>query len=461
MRLAIVGKTRSGKSTALHRLLSHALRHTWAGVLLLDGKGSELTFYADQPGVRYFSPEQIGGWAASLNGHAEGMAERYAAMIARGLRSAPLTDPRYLIIIDEVQKGTRHSKLGKDIKADLTLITEQSAALNDVVIVATQREINAVPPSARHNIDVWLRMLGKGYYYLQPDGQPTQSGRTGDLSPEAALAMIGSGEAPLPLEIIHLRAILGTQEVEQTRAPATLYVGMPGSGKTWHLENHHARQRVARRIYVDLSQPQRQALVQLVEAAGAAVPTRVTIPQLAEISALALQAAPTLLLLDNVDRATEKAIKTIEPLIDAVTECALATKTPQTPAEQRKVAPLVARVARHEIKPLGRAEALALARAHLPEEVADPQATERRILELGKGHPGTIVDLATRTQRGTLEEVRHYASNQVEPINLGWVLIFPLFFLLLLWQADGYIIAAFSMLAIMILRRIFMRQLMR
>ncbi len=33
MRLLVTGKTRSGKSTALHRILSHALRQKWAGVL--------------------------------------------------------------------------------------------------------------------------------------------------------------------------------------------------------------------------------------------------------------------------------------------------------------------------------------------------------------------------------------------------------------------------------------------
>ncbi|MCB0187145.1 MAG: ATP-binding protein, partial [Caldilineaceae bacterium] len=290
---------------------------------------------------------------------------------------------------------------------------------------------------------------------------PTVSGRTGYLAPVDALAMLRSEEAPLPLDTANLRAILATQVVEQTRAPATLFVGPAGSGKTWHLKNYHPHQRVERRIYVDLSQPQRQALVQLVEAAGAVAPPRVTIPQLAEMSALALQSTPTLLLLDNVDRATEKAIATIDPLIDAVAECALAAKTPKTPAEQRKLAPLVARVAQQEIKPLGRAEALSLARNHLPDQIVDPQATERRILELGKGHPGTIVDLATRTQRGTLEEVRHYASNQVAPINLGWILLFPIFFLLLLWRADGYLIAALSMLAIMVLRRLLFRQLLR
>ena len=59
MRLAIIGKTRSGKSTALHRIFSQALRHPWAGILLLDGKGSELKSYENLPGVTYLGPEHI------------------------------------------------------------------------------------------------------------------------------------------------------------------------------------------------------------------------------------------------------------------------------------------------------------------------------------------------------------------------------------------------------------------
>lgn len=90
------------------------------------------------------------------------------------------------------------------------------------------------------------------------------------------------------------------------------------------------------------------------------------------------------------------------------------------------------------MKPLSRPQALALVRQHLPDNVADPQATERRILELGQGHPATLVDLARRTQRGTLDEVREYQSTQNSPINLGWLLVFPLFILLLMWRADGY-----------------------
>ena len=59
MRLAIIGTTRSGKSTALHRVLSHALRHQWAGILLLDGKGCEPHHYAPLPGVTYYGMDQI------------------------------------------------------------------------------------------------------------------------------------------------------------------------------------------------------------------------------------------------------------------------------------------------------------------------------------------------------------------------------------------------------------------
>ena len=88
MRLAIVGKTRSGKSTALHRFLSHALRHPWAGVLLLDGKGCELHHYANLPGVTYYGMDEIDRWDAALTAHMARMAARYRDLVSRGLREA-------------------------------------------------------------------------------------------------------------------------------------------------------------------------------------------------------------------------------------------------------------------------------------------------------------------------------------------------------------------------------------
>jgi hypothetical protein len=212
---------------------------------------------------------------------------------------------------------------------------------------------------------------------------------------------------------------------------------------------------------VELAQPHRQAITQVIESAGAVAPQRTPILQLVEIAALALQAEPTLLLLDNLDQASDGMIPTVERLIEAAAEVALAATTPQKPAAQRKLQPLVSRVKLCEIKPLGRAEALALVRQHLPADVADPKATERRILELGQGHPATLVDLARRTQRGTLDEVRDYQSTQNPPINLGWLLIFPLFIGLLMWRADGYFLAACGMVAFFILRRLVWMQLMK
>jgi hypothetical protein len=459
MRVAIVGKTRSGKSTALHRLLSHALRHGWAGILLLDGKGCELHHYAPLPGVTYYGMDQIAQWAAALDAHVIHMATRYRDLVNRGLREAAAGDPRWLIVADEVQQGTRDDDHGKTIRKALMTISEQGAALGDMFLVATQREVNAVPPSARYNINVWLRMLGQGYFHLQVDGQPTLSGRTGDITPVAALAIIQQGTPPLPLTTAHLAEMLGCIAVQTTRAPATLYLGAPGSGKTWQLHHHTPQHTLARRIYVDLAQPHRQAVVSLIEAAGAVAPQRTPIPQLVEIAALALQAQSTLLLLDNLHQASEGLIPTVERLIEAAAEVALAATPPQKAAEQRKLQPLVSRVKSCELKPLSRAEALGLVRQHLPATLADPQATERRILELGQGHPATLVDLARRTQRGTLDEVRDYQSAQNQPINLGWLLVFPLFILLLMWRADGYFLAACGMVAFFILRRLAWQQL--
>ena len=70
-------------------------------------------------------------------------------------------------------------------------------------------------------------------------------------------------------------------------------------------------------------------------------------------------------------------------------------------------------------------------------------ATENRILKLAQGHPKTIVQLATQTQRGSLEEVRHYEAPVTHsPLNIGWIALLPILLLLLLWRADGYMATA-------------------
>lgn len=456
MRLAITGKTRSGKSTALHNLLSHALAQPWAGVLLLDGKGSELRHYADLP-LDYCGADQIGLWAQRLEDHAAAMAARYTALIDRGLRAAAPGDPRYLIVIDEVQKATRDKKHGTAVKNALTLIFEQSAALGDVLIVSSQREINAIPPSVRHNINIWLRMLGAGYFYLQPDGQATSSGRTKLLTPHQARAIIAGDSQPLPFIPCHLPAILGAQPVLPGRATVTLYLGEAGSGRTWHLQHHPRRQ--TRTIYVDLNQPHKQALSQIILQAGAALPHRCTMVDLVEIASLAVQAESTLLLLDNLDQASVKMIPDVHRLIQAAGEVALAAAAARTAVEHRKIDSFLARAKIVEIRPLSRSAALDLIHLHLPAAVADPLATQRRILELAQGHPATIVRLATQTERGNLAEVREYQAGRQETVSLGWLLVVPALFLLLLWRTDGYMVAAAAILGIMILRRVALRMI--
>ena len=99
-----------------------------------------------------------------------------------------------------------------------------------------------------------------------------------------------------------------------------------------NIHQHAPHCPVARRLYLDLAQPHRQAIVSLIEAAGAMVPQRTPIPQLVEIAALAIQTDSTLLLLDNLDQASDGLIPTVERLIEAADEVALAARTPHKPA---------------------------------------------------------------------------------------------------------------------------------
>ena len=451
MRLAITGKTESGKSTALHLMLSHLLRHEWAGILLFDGKGGELVAYQHLV-TDYAGPSEIDRWATLLEEQAAGMAKRYAKMVAAGNRRFTQEDDRYLIVIDEVQMGTRHSDEGKAIKESLTLITEQSAALGDVVLMTTQRETNAIPPSARHNVNVWLRMLGAGYFYLQPDGYDTTAARTTYTTPQEALAIIEANADPCTISLGNLPTMLGVQPIVPGRAPVTIYMGVPGSGKTHALRTHP--QKSVRAIELDLSEPHKAFLERLIQRAGASIPPRTTIPDLVQIARLATRAEPTLLLLDNLEQATDKMLPSLERLIQVAEEVAISCTEPKTPAQRRKIEPFISRARRLDLKPLRRPEAIALLYVHLPEDVEDMVATENRILKLAQGHPKTIVQLATQTQRGSLEEVRHYeAPITHSPLNIGWIALLPILLLLLLWRADGYMATAIIALAIVIVRR--------
>src|SRR4051812_42175778 len=102
MRLIITGKSRSGKSTALHRLVRTALQATWANILIADGKSVELTRYAGDH-LRVYGEDDVEAFAAALIATADRLTARYQALTARGLAAAQPGDPRELLIVDEVQ----------------------------------------------------------------------------------------------------------------------------------------------------------------------------------------------------------------------------------------------------------------------------------------------------------------------------------------------------------------------
>jgi hypothetical protein len=369
----------------------------WSFVLLLDGKGSELHHYAAVAGITYLGPDALDAWATQLQSIASQLPTRYASLTARGLREAADDDPRILIVADEIQRGTRDRQSGRDIKDALTLLAEQSAALGDVLILTAQREQHSVPPNVRINLSANLRMLGHGYFHLTADGYQTRSGRTACVQdPQTILDAIRDG-TPFEgnLDPGNLPLVLGSQAVTPGRAPVALYLGQPGSGKTYCL-NNHPNGHMARHIYADLAYPHRQILTTIIEQAGAVVPPRASIPDLTDIAGLAIQAEPALLLLDNLEQASSRTCSTIRHLIDASGEVALAAKKPKSPAERRKLEPFIPRCDVREIQPLTTDQARELLNQHLPNTLAERAATERRILELANGHPATLVNLARR-----------------------------------------------------------------
>lgn len=140
-RVLITGPSRSGKSTILHHLCRQVLADlSFDEIVLLDGKGPELVVWSQvAPGVlEYHGADDIAAWIAPLERIANGLPDRYAAMVAAGLRQAPVGSRRKFIAVDEIQKATR-SEYGKRVTAAMLTVTEQSGALRDVVIITTQR----------------------------------------------------------------------------------------------------------------------------------------------------------------------------------------------------------------------------------------------------------------------------------------------------------------------------------
>ncbi len=469
LRLLITGSTRSGKSTSVHAFLQDALRRPWKKIILLDGKGVELFHYKELHATNAlpivcYGPNELDKWAEVLSDVAANLEPRFQALTSKGLRSAAPDDLAILILADEVQIGNRDKTHGRSIKQSLTRIAEQSAALGDVMVLTCQREQNSVPPAIRANCDAKLRMLGQGFFMLQPEGLPSVSGRLAYTTPQDTLNHLSvplNGTANLRVEKENLLKILGADRPHDAgaRANATLYLGKPGSGRTYCLQNHHAP-KTKRTVYVDLNESHKTWLTAIIEQCGAGAPPRATITQLATMTALALQAEPTLLLMDNIDKASEKARPSIHKMIQAAYQVAMSAEPPQTESQERKVNPFIPRCDVIRIAPLTPEAAAALAEEQLPPILERRDAIKRRIIQMGQGHPATIVSLCRQAKKGTLSELRKMET-AAKNVSLLWVILVVLIasFIVLRYQYDSYVATFALIAATVIFRPLFYRSI--
>lgn len=455
--IGITGKSGSGKSTALHNLLANLLLDEWEKVILLDGKGSELVNYAHLDTVVYYGPEQLAEWAITLERYAMGMPPRYASLVARELREALPTDARTLIVIDEVQKGTNAKEIGTAIKNSLDLITEQNRALHDMLIISTQRDIKAIPPTTRENISIWLSLLGLGYFHLKPDGTKRTSGRTRLIGPNEALAHIASNAKLIPFSVDTMNRILGALPSVPGRALVTMYVGDAGSGRTFHLRAHPVRYK--RIIFLDCEQPHKKLVESAIEEGHGIAPPKATITDLIEIACLAIQAIPSLVLIDNVKSLSAPYLRTILRLIEVSAEVAMAANSNALIGGNNQLDHLVSRATIVEIQPLSSDEARALIDTHMPVDILQREVAIKHIMRMAKGHPLTCVNLAMQVNKGTLAEVRQFVAphTRTEPVNLIWVPFLIGFFAFIYYSSTEYAIAAGIMVAAYIIRRRMMR----
>lgn len=453
IRLKVLGKTRSGKSTALRRLLTHLLPLPWARIVVLDGKRDALAFVSAYSNVTYFNSLHLDRWAEVLTDLAAALPARYAALDA-GQSVAPV-----LLVADEIQVGTRHPDHKQTIRDALITLAEQSGALGDCLILASQRPQHAIPLGASVNCNAGLTLLGLGYFHFQVDGERAQVGRVKDEGlPTAATCQAPTAPLPAPEHLAPsaLPPLLGSVLPPPTHGRVTLYTGEPGSGLTHALQQHAADGR--RAVYVDWrEQSHKLGLVALLTQCNAVAPPQTTIGDLTAMCALALAAEPTLLLLDNAHLATDKVHASLGQIIPYAAETALAFATPVSAARQVAFQTYLTRARRVELAPLRRAAVEKLAEQHLDPAITGLERTAavRHIARQAHGHPKTVVYLAQNVERGTLAELREVASGRERPsVSLLWLLLALTLAILLAqrWQVDSYTATVLLLVAYFLLR---------
>lgn len=447
IRLKVLGKTRSGKSTALRRLLTHLLPLPWARIVVLDGKRDALAFVAAYPHVTYLNSFHIDRWAETLGELAAALPARYAALDA-GRPVAPI-----LLVADEIQVGTRHPDHKKTIREALVTLAEQSGALGDCLILASQRAPHAIPPGVTVNCNAALTLLGMGYFHFQADAERPVVGRVPAEAPDQADA---SSPALLTLTPPDVPRLLAAELPVPRHGRVTLYTGESGSGLTYHLEQHRpGHERV---VYLDLQEhSHKTALEALLAQCQAVTPPRLTIGDLTAMSALALTSTPTLLLVDNAHLGTQRLHASLNSLLPYAAETALAFATPLSALRQPVLDSYLPRARRVELRRLRQAELAALADRHLDAGITgrDRETALRHVAREAQGHPKTAVRLAQNIEVGSLAELRELESGRdAYTFPLLWLVAVLALAILLAQrlQVDSYLATVIFFAAYLILR---------
>lgn len=421
IRMKLLGKTRSGKSTALYRLISQLVPLQWSKILILDGKRDALSFAAIDPRATYLNNENVEQWAAELDLMTDQLTGRYAQLDA-GTVVLPT-----LIIADEIQAGTRNKQHGRAIKASLITLAEQSAALGDCLILSSQRQQNSIPPGITANCNIEMTMLGYGYFHFAADGERGNVGRVAMTTVEDAAERlkaepdrINSSEL-IPADIL---SMLGSELPEPKDGRFTLYSGETGSGLTHALKNH--KNSYSRTVYIDLKNHSHKAAVEsILTQCGGIVPKGITIGDLTDMAAIALSAENTLLLLDNAHAASCRAHASMADIYPYAAETAVSYATPVPLSKTATFNGYLARSRHVELKKLPKSAVRTLAHKHLAPTITNGSrlAALSYIEREAYGHPKTAVMLAQNIEQGTLKELQQIETEARPGVSLLWLVV--------------------------------------
>lgn len=461
--MSVLGKTRSGKSTALYRLVARLVPLGWSRIIVLDGKRDTLAFAAKFPGVEFYNSLEIDQWAEALTAVSEGMSRRYDELEA-GRDPDPV-----LIVADEIQAGTRDKKYRGAIKDALMLISEQSGALGDCLILASQRAQNAIPPAVMNNCNCRLTMLGYGYFYFAADDQRPKVGRATFISPEAAQTLLLS-PAPLPpcspeLTPNDLLTMLEPQTAEAINGRLTLFTGAAGSGLTHNLMSYSESNGRPRTISVNLAATtHKQMIEEILYQCSAATPAQAKMDELAAMAGLAVASKESLLVLDNLHLATPRSFESIQQILPFAAETAVSFALPVTTSAKLEIFDwLAARGNRVEIEPLTKSQAEKLAAAHLAAAVPHNRRADaaRRIAQISHGHPKTIVAAAKAVETAAPDELRNLSGRRAGEWSLLWLVVAFVIVIVAINsdRMNSYTATAVVLVVMLILRRLLSRSL--